>query len=460
MFKGCAVQSSLTLTRGRIVTNQLLRSARERLPSPRRPGEPMSRSELVALVNEVLYPDPHRRSRSAFNANYLGKLEDGLIHWPKAEYRAALRAALGTQSDEELGFYNPRARSSANVDNVDRRDMLGMLGVLVGAGVVSSPAMTLLGTGPSHELPQRIGREHINQVVEAADIFEHWDNSHGGALAREIADDKLRRLAQLLQRSCPPKLQTDLHTAMAQLAGVVAFMLFDAYEHDAARRRFAFALQCAELGGNWHQRALLLSYMARQAAWCGQPDDGLTYVEMALVRAERLTATERAMLHTVRARALAKLGPARAQEALAAVGAADEAFAHSQPADDPPWMRFYDEAQHHGDTAHALYDVAMNTKLPTEARSRFQYSVEHHQPEFARSRAISRTKLASLTMAQGDPREAAHIGQLALNDAGTIRSLRAADDLRELHRLAGTHTGIPEVDALRTQLQSTVRAVA
>ncbi len=420
----------------------------------------MSRSELVALVNEVLYPDPHLRSHSAFNPNYLGKLEDGLIHWPKAEYRAALRTALGAQTDEELGFYNPRTGSSANVDNVDRREVLGTLGVLAGACVVSSPSMALLGTGPSHDLPRRIGREHINQVIEAADIFEHWDNAHGGALAREIADDKLRWLAQLLQRPCPPKLRADLHTAMARLAGVVAFMLFDAYEHDAARNRFTFALQCAERSGNWHQRALLLSYMARQAVWCGQPDDGITYTEMGLVRADRLTATERAMLHTVRARALAKLGPARAQEVLAAVGAADKAFAYSQPADDPSWMRFYDDAQHHGDTAHALYDVAMHTKLSTEAGSRFQYSVEHHQPEFARSRAISRTKLASLTMAQGDPREAAHIGQLALDDVGTVRSLRAADDLRELYRLAGTQTDIPEVDALRNQIRATVRAVA
>ncbi|MEU5905172.1 hypothetical protein [Micromonospora sp. NPDC047527] len=420
----------------------------------------MSRSEVVALVNEVLYPDPRLRSRSAFNANYLGKLEEGLIHWPKPEYRATLRTALSARTDQELGFYNPRAVKSATVDDVDRRGMLGAIGVLVGAGVVSAPTLALLDTGPSHELPRRIGNDHITAVMEAADIFEHWDNSHGGALAREIADDKLRRLAQLLRRPCPPKLRGDLHTAMAQLAGVVAFMLFDAYDHDAARRKFTFALQCAEVGGNWHQRALLLSYMARQAIWCGQPDDGLTYVEMGLVRAERLTATERAMLNTVRARALAKLGPTHAQEALAAVGTADDAFARSQPADDPPWMRFYDDAQHHGDTAHALYDVAMHTTLATEAVSRFQYSVEHHQPEFARSRAISRTKLASLTMVQGDPLEAAHIGQLALADAGAIRSRRTADDLRELHRVAGSHASIPEVSSLRAAIDATVKAAA
>ena len=445
---------------GPAVKNDRLREKRGQLPSLRHPGESVSRSELAARVNEVLYPDPQIRGRSPVNANYLGKLEEGVIHWPKAEYRAALRTVLGVESDEEIGFYNPRASARANVEDMDRRDLLGALGSVIGAGVASTPTMALLGADGPTELPHRIGRDHIEQVIEAAEIFEKWDNSHGGALAREVADSKLRQLAKLLERPCPPPLKSDLYAVMAQLAGVVAFILFDAYEHASARRRFAFALQCAEIGGDWHHRATLLANMARQAIWCGQPDDGLTYTEMGLVRADRLTATERAMLHTVRARALAKFGPSRAQEALTAVGAADEAFAHSQPAEDPSWMRFYDAAQHHGDTAHALYDVAVHTGYETEASSRFRYSVTHHEPEFARSRAISRTKLASLTMLQGDPQEAVQIGQLALQDAGTVRSRRTMDDLRELHRLASRHDSIHEAGQLRARIQATIGAPA
>jgi hypothetical protein len=425
-----------------------------------RPGDVTSRADLARLVSEVLYPDPQQRRRSPFNANYVGKLEDGVIHWPKPEYRAALRAVLGVGSDKELGFYNPRARSGDKVESVDRRELLSTVGALVGAGISTGPMLALLGGEQPPELPRQVGREHIDELYDTAGVFERWDNSHGGAVAREIADAKLRQLAPLLRCSCPPHLQAELYTAMAQLAGVVAFMLFDAYQHADAHSRFTFALQCAERGGSWHQRAMVLSSMARQAVWCGQPDDGLTYVEMGFVRADRLTATERAMLHTVRARSLAKLGPARAQDALAAVGAADEAFAQSRPSEDPPWMRFYDEAQHHGDTAHALYDIEARTELRTEAAARFRHSIEHHEPEFARSRAISRTKLASLTMRRGDPQEAAYQGRSALEDAGAIRSRRTVDDLRELHRLAASHAGTAEVDELRKQLQSVVGAAA
>ncbi|MFC4071931.1 hypothetical protein [Actinoplanes subglobosus] len=437
--------------------NPLLIRARERQESPTLPGEIMSRAELAGAVSKILFPDPRQRVNSPFNANYVGKLESGVIRRPnRPDYRAALRAVLGVATDEELGFSSriwtpphpavpeaPRAGVSPGPGSVTRR-----------------PASDLLRPDHTDDLPRVVSPEHVAEVLSAAGMLERWDNSHGGALATELADDKLRAKARLLDVTCPLDLAGDLATAMAHLAGVVAFMLFDAYAHDAARRRFAFALQCNDIGGNWHQRANLYANMARQEIWCEHADDGLTYTEMGLVRSDRLTATEKAMLHTVRARALAKMGPPRAQDALRAVGMADEAFSHAKPSEDPPWMRFYDDAQHHGDTAHALFDIAMRTGLDTQAPDRFRYSVEHHQREFARSRAISGTKLASLTMAKGDPREAAVAGQRALDDAGTVNSRRAATDLRELHRLAGAHATIPEVADLRDRIAAAVGTAA
>lgn len=155
------------------------------------------------------------------------------------------------------------------------------------------------------------------------------------------------------------------------------------------------------------------------------------------------------MLATVRARALAKLG--RVQECLTAVGQADEAFPHSNPAEDPPWMAFYDSAQHHGDTAHALFDLSLRG-VKTEATSRFAFAVANHGAEYARSQAISQTKLATLTMATGDPYEAASIGTAALKAAGYLRSRRATEDLRELHRQSGRHKTLPVVSELRNRL--------
>jgi hypothetical protein len=238
------------------------------------------------------------------------------------------------------------------------------------------------------------------------------------------------------------------------LAHVTGFMAFDAYAHDDARRMFRFALSCAEEAGDWHLRAKVLSSMARQAIWCGDADTGLTFTELALVRSDRLTTTERAMLHTGRARALAKLGDIAGT--VAAVGVADDEFGNTRPVNDPPWMAYYDAAQHAGDTGHALWDIAVNGHFVTEAQHRLGTAVTGHGDEFARARAISQTKLASLVMAVGDPIEAAIAGTQALAWLGPIRSRRAADDLRDLRRFGRPHDHVVEVAELRQRIGTAV----
>ena len=49
--------------------------------------------------------------------------------------------------------------------------------------------------------------------------------------------------------------------------------------------------------------------MARQAVWCGDPDNRLTCTELALVRADRLTGTERAMIAAIEHAALTGSAP-------------------------------------------------------------------------------------------------------------------------------------------------------
>jgi hypothetical protein len=231
-------------------------------------------------------------------------------------------------------------------------------------------------------------------------------------------------------------------------------MAFDSAAHADAERMFRFALACAEEAGDWHLRAKVLSSMARQAIWVGDPDSGLTLTELALVRADRLTATERAMLLAARARAQAKLH--RVQDTLATVGLADEAFADTDPDLDPPWMTYYDHAQHAGDTGHALFDLAIDGRFVFEARSRLAAAVADHTDAYARSRGISGIKLASLTMIVGDPGEAVVIADHAAADLGTVRSRRAAQDMAELHRLASGRDDVPDVADLRHRLSALV----
>jgi hypothetical protein len=262
----------------------------------------------------------------------------------------------------------------------------------------------------------------------------------------------------LLDVKCPARLRAELFSGVGYLSHVCGFMAFDAYVHDDARRMFMFGLACAEQADDWHLRAkLLAACLARQAIWSGDPDQGLTYAEMALVRTDRLASVELAMLHGTRARALANLG--RSKEALQAVASADEAFASHRPSDATGWMGYYDDAEHAADTGHCLFDVTLHGggQQPDSA-ARLRTAVDGHGAAYARSQILAEARLATVLFYTGDPHEASAIGRQALGAAETIRSHRVADHLRHLRTAASRHPAIPEASELGQRVTQLVGA--
>jgi hypothetical protein len=53
--------------------------------------------------------DHHDKTVVLATANYIGKLENGIIRWPGKLYREALQAILGAPTDTALGFVNARS---------------------------------------------------------------------------------------------------------------------------------------------------------------------------------------------------------------------------------------------------------------------------------------------------------------------------------------------------------------
>ncbi|NRQ32975.1 XRE family transcriptional regulator [Nonomuraea sp. NN258] len=438
--------------------NLLLQQARERLPSPGVPGEHASRQELADLVNAWLYENRNRQG--GLTQEYVGKLERGEVRWPNRDYREAFRTILGAERDRDLGFTRSRrATSVVTVADVDRK---GFIRTALGA-VAAVPLADLALPAQAIAPPAVVHPSDIAELRTIANVFTTWDHTYGGCLVREAVAGQLRFAVGLLKQSrCPAKLHDPLYSAVGWLAHTAAFMAFDAYAHDDARKMFTLALTCAEQANDWHLRAKVLSAMARQAIWCGDPDNGLTLVEFAMVRADRLTPGERAMLRSAQARAFAKLG--RVAEAWRAVEDADTEFGRICPGEEKPWMRYYDAAQHSGDTGHALFDLVIDVHGPSvdrryldEASTRLAGAVAGHTAAYVRSRAISGIKLASLTMAAGDPEEAASIGGRAVTDAGTVRSRRAQDDMKELARLALPHRSRTPVAVLRHRIREAVQ---
>ncbi|MFJ9460585.1 helix-turn-helix domain-containing protein [Kitasatospora sp. NPDC101447] len=347
----------------------------------------------------------------------------------------------------------PPASEWNESDPVERRDFLTVTSAALAAG----PLAQLLTSTPAAAVPAVVRPADVEQIRTAATTLRSWDNLYGGAgVVRDTALAQLRWAAGLLKSRCPAPLRAELFGAVSRLATVVGASAFDAFAHEDAHRLFAFATSCAEEVDNWPLRAISYNLRSRQAIWRGDPDAGLTFAELGLARADRLSPAEQSMLHNARARALAKMG--RAQQTLVAIGASDDSFTSITPAAEGPWMAYYDGAQHHGDTGHALFDLALAGHPLQEALRRLQAAVDGHGDGFARSRAFSRTKLATLQMAAGDPEQALAEGRSALAEVGDLRSLRANHELAELGRVAHRHRNLGDIRDLREQIAATVAA--
>jgi transcriptional regulator with XRE-family HTH domain len=293
------------------------------------------------------------------------------------------------------------------------------------------------------QLPRRIGWAEVEQVRLMTGTLAAGENLYGGAVAGEVGATHLRWAARLLSAQAAAAVEAGMYEAVGNLAGVVAYSAFDVGGHDAAARCFRFGLRCAEHSGSWELRAAILSDMTRQAIYLGNLDDARSLIEFAQVRADRLTATTRAMIAVIHARLLAMMG--RQDEARAAVDRADTHFARREAATDPPWLVYYDEAEHAGSSARALIPLAVDNGRPGDAAERLAMAVRLHSAAYPRSRAFSRTRLATLHMAIGDPREAVDIGRQAVADAAMVNSRRMDEELAALTRASEPRRSIPEV---------------
>jgi hypothetical protein len=282
-------------------------------------------------------------------------------------------------------------------------------------------------------------------VEHSADLFDaptvdrlvaHWGTLLRAALAEVDQQAEPLRAAVLLDRIA----HEQFHLARPREA--------------AETRRRALELLPPEPS---KARAEVLSSMAKQAIWTGQPDEGLTLAGQGLIRPDRLTATGRALLHTDQARALAKMR--RINETLTAIGTADEHFAHATPDNDTPCLAFYNDARHAQFTGRTLFDLAvLGHNLAQEVTDRLTAAAAGHIADNnTRSRVICLTKLASLAMVTGDPIQAATMGHAAVDAAGTIRSRQVTEELRELARYAAPHQHLDEVAHLLHRIGTLLR---
>src|SRR6266571_438594 len=194
-----------------------------------------------------------------------------------------------------------------------------------------------------------------------------------------------------------------------------------------AQRYFIQALALAQAGGDQLLGASILDAMSHQATYTGR------FAEAAnLARAARtgtagiVTATLTAHFHTMEARALARLGDAKACDR--ALAEAVREFERRRPEDDPGWIRYFDEAELAAEFGHCLRDLG---RAADAARYASRSVVTDAGAGFVRSDFFATMVLADAHLAAGDLEQACATALRALTAGALIRSGRCVNYLRD-----------------------------
>ncbi|MER7418487.1 hypothetical protein ABT346_17185 [Micromonospora peucetia] len=415
--------------------NTVLSDARQRLPSPMRPGQCMSRSELADIINAALgriYPGQSLTAHYV-DHRWVGKLERGEHRWPSRERRTALRQVLDAATDADLGLYSPRRTDSR--PNPDRRQVTAAWFGRLPGDLAQLPGPWMSGCGL--QAPTRIEWPHVEALQRSIALFEEWDHQHGGELARAAMAGQLEWACRVVRQALATEAarRTWLSTA-ARLADLAGWACFDSGDEPQTIQRYlVLAIQLASEAGDVQQRAHTATTLGRHFTYLGQTSDAIDVIGLVHSDWREIPPLGRAAVRIVEARAHAKShdGPA----CVRAVGLCDEEFSASgsDGAEDPVWGYYADAGQILGDAGHALFDVAMTSgdrKQADTTISRLESAYSYHPVEAARSRALTMIRIACLQLRNGNLASGLYSTRAGLADTRGVHSSRLRGDLRVL----------------------------
>jgi hypothetical protein len=341
-------------------------------------------------------------------------------------------------------------------DDVERKAFLRVLAGSV-AGLAFADPVAAFAVSAAGGSGRQIGTAEVDQVRHMARLFASQDHLFGGGLSAQAVVTQVSASAELLDgRFAKDAVRKQLFAAVGDLADTAAGMCFDAGLHSHAERCFRFAVGCATEAGDWSMRAKALSGLANLAVHQGHEDDALSFAEMALVRADRLTPVVRSVMHSRHARALGAIGAAREADCMTAVRLAEDNFA-ADGGNEPEWIAYYDQARLERDCGRALLGLALNGGDYHEAQQHLTASIATFPAGHSRGKALAMANLAALTMARDDPAHAVQLGSEALASAEAVRSDRVLEALKQLRDASERHEKVAGVREIQQRVDDVLR---
>ncbi|CAL9386543.1 55.5 kDa and 49.5 kDa sporulation proteins [Streptomyces sp. enrichment culture] len=323
-----------------------------------------------------------------------------------------------------------------------------------GARIIALPAPA----GPEGRR-RNLSVPELEQLEATTAEFRAWDAQCGGGLRRKAVVGQLHEVTDLLQEHHPEPVRRRLFRITAELSELAGWMSYDIGLQPIAQKYFVLALHAAKESGDRPLGAFILSQMSRQMIHLGRAEDALELIHLAQYGSrEGATARTQAMLYAIEARAYATMGaPPKCHRA---ARAAEETFAEAGRGDqDPPWIRFFSEAELKSENAHSYRDLAyvagrspsyVSLARPAMERAVQLFAAECEGKESGghqRSYALNLIGMASVHLLERDPEAAAERAEQAIALARRLRSERVNTRLRKTSANALRDFG--EVSAVR-----------
>jgi transcriptional regulator with XRE-family HTH domain len=359
-------------------------------------------------------------------------------------------------------------------DMLTRRETLNHAVKAMSGAAMLAPMAGWLDT-PLHDLQardhgtQRIGAADVEAIERSTRFFASTDADIGGALSREAAAGQLKYAVDLA-RSASYSQATGrrLLAAVAELSGLVGFMCVDSGMMGPAQRYFIYGLRAARESTDPRAPLLvvsILSDMAQQMRWLDRPQAALRLYDLA---AQELPADPRrhnvlrAVLAAKRAEdALCHLDGYQQAEARSALSMSFDLYARAD-ADDRTaapnmWHRCLDmsEGELFQTAAAAHLVMAKEDKnLAAEAEKYTQLQIANVAPGQGRDKAFGLIRLARIRFLAGEPEQASHDGDRAIEAAEHTSSTMVKHRLCELLAESEPYADVPRVMELRDRLRT------
>ena len=328
-----------------------------------------------------------------------------------------------------------------------RRDFLAETTLTAAAFAV--PAVRYL-TAPAR-LPaartagRQVGVEEVQAVRAVTATFRALDHRFGGGYGRSSITAYLNDQAapMLNQASYTAEIGAALHSSIAEMMLLNAWMCYDLEQHATAAGYLIQALSLTEESGDTALGAEILAGMSHQAAYLGEPAEA---VDMARAAGQ---CAKRAGQPVLLAEALAAEAHGHAlagnpRSAIACLTAAETALGSADRAQAPAYLDYFDAAYLAAKSAQALRDAGDAAAAIEHAQRSLQM-----QEGYDRGRVFNLVLLASAHTQAGQVDQAAATGSLALTQAHTLNSARTRHYVRDLARRLEPHQNLPDVAAFR-----------